>query len=65
MQLVLVAAGVVILAVGVRLVYRVRRWSPRVSPDLSDYDPGPDALDWARAMVPILIGLALVVVAIS
>ena len=65
MRLVLVIAGVAIVLVGVRLAVRVGRWSPRISPDLSDYDPGPDVFDWARAVAPILVGLTLVVAAIG
>ncbi len=65
MRLVLLIAGVGALLIGARLALRVRHWSPRISPDLSDYDPGPDVFDWARAVAPIVVGLGLVVIALS
>ncbi len=65
MRVLLVIAGVVTMLVGVRLALRVRRWSPRITPDFSDYEPGPDVLDWARAIAPIVAGVTLLVVAVG
>ncbi len=47
------------MIVGVRVAGRLRRWSPRVSSDLTEYDPGPDFIDWAQAALPTVLGVAL------
>ncbi len=65
MQVLLVIVGAATLLVGVRLAVRVHRWAPHVSPDLTDYQPGPDVFDWARAVAPILVGGALLLAAVA
>lgn len=56
------AAGVL---TGLLHARRLRRWAPRSSPDLTEYDPGPDFLDWLQAVAFVAAGMVILVIAIA
>lgn len=62
-HLALIVAGLAGLLLGFKLTRRLRRWSRRISPDLTEYDPGPDFLDWLQATSLVVLGTSLLVAA--
>lgn len=56
---VLVLAGIAGVVGGALLAVRLRRWQPRIRPELGEYDPGPDAIDWLEAAALLVAGVAL------
>ena len=62
-HLALITAGAIGVLIGLSLTRRLWRWTPRISPDLTDYDPGPDFLDWLQAASLVVLGTSLLVVA--
>ncbi len=63
-SIVFVVAGIVGVVGGALLVNRLRRWQPQIRPELGEYDPGPDAIDWLEALGLLAAGLALVALAL-
>jgi hypothetical protein len=59
----LVLLGAVALGAGIRRIRSLRRRGPWVSPNLIEYRPGPDLLDWAGAVALLVIGVLLGVLA--
>jgi hypothetical protein len=61
-HILLLMAGLAGLGLGLVLLRRLVRWSPRVSPDLTEYDPGPDFLDWLPALSLVVASSAMLIV---
>ncbi len=57
--IVLALAGLAGLVGGGLAVRRLRGWQPRIRPDLGEYDPGPDAIDWLEAGGLLVAGALL------
>lgn len=60
----LTTIGIAAMVVGALVAVRLRRWSPHSNADLSDYDPGPDAVDWMQAWGLVGAGVALLLIAL-
>lgn len=58
-DIVLLLAGLAGLVAGALLALRLRRWQPRIRPELGEYDPGPDAIDWLEAAALLVAGVLL------
>ncbi len=63
-NIVLLVAGLAGLVAGAMLVVRLRRWQPRIRPELGEYDPGPDAIDWLEAAALLVAGVAMLSLAL-
>lgn len=63
-DIVLLLAGLAGLVGGALLVVRLRRWQPQIRPELGEYDPGPDAIDWLEAAALLVAGVLLLGVAL-
>ncbi len=62
-HLALIFAGLAGVLLGLTLTRRLRRWTRRISPDLTEYDPGPDFLDWLQAVSLVVVGTSLLLAA--
>ncbi len=62
-HLALIFAGLAGVIFGLMLTQRLRRWTRRISPDLTEYDPGPDFLDWLQAASLVAVGTSLLLAA--
>ncbi len=63
-NIVLVLAGLAGVVAGTLLVARLRRWQPLIRPELGEYDPGPDAIDWLEAAALLVAGVLLLGLAV-
>ncbi len=60
----LTTLGAAAVLIGLLVANRLRRWRPHSNADLTDYDPGPDAVDWMQAWGLVAAGSALVLIAL-
>lgn len=63
LRIFLFVGGVAALVRGLVMIRRLARWEPTVRPDLTEYEPGPDILDWTLAVLLVAAGIAAIVVA--
>ena len=62
-EAIIIAVGMVGVAVGLLVANRLRKWRPHSSAMLTEYDPGPDFFDWLQAAAFVTAGIALVALA--